>query len=366
MDAKDAELEVEVPIGDAPGTVVAGSTGGRTGCLAVVFALAPYAMLVVGPLLAPYKDVFFINTGARYALLGFMMMCGLLGLTSLLLAFRVLIHHGKQHGSASRKEFAYASVALVIFALGFVSHFPVVFLGMMLYGFLVPVDYDRQHVLPEERNLGSVYGEIQEAARKDPEQRLARLSASPGRLMHEYQDVFGTDYGILPSPYIARRDPRHREFEYNPDFKVTVDDWSFFYLGYEISNDQELAAFAEAYRRVAASGEGFDKDLQVAPGKGKNGGDILPRLSLKPPPPPEGVTRPPLPSSRGKNIPVLIERIRNNQGKGGHVLFLDGHVEYIDYPGRWPMTKRSVELLDELDRLGTAAPRGEQGSKQAS
>jgi prepilin-type processing-associated H-X9-DG protein len=50
-------------------------------------------------------------------------------------------------------------------------------------------------------------------------------------------------------------------------------------------------------------------------------------------------------------IPVLIERVGNHKPKGGNVAYLDGHVEFIPYPGKWTMTETTVRILNELDSL---------------
>ena len=170
--------------------------------------------------------------------------------------------------------------------------------------------------------------------------------------MFDVGEVYESGREMSLTPYIAYRDPNYDRLrdEKNPD--KTVDDSSFFYLGYKITNDQEMTAFASAYRNMIASGEGFEKDIVVPGGNGSNGDLVIPRLNTRPPKLPENATRPPLPQNTAAKIPIMIERIRNNRGKGAHVLYMDGHVEYLEYPGRWPMTKTTVDLLDELDRLG--------------
>ena len=49
-------------------------------------------------------------------------------------------------------------------------------------------------------------------------------------------------------------------------------------------------------------------------------------------------------------IPVIIERPGLQKG-GSNVLFLDGHVEFIAYPGKWPMTEKFIKALESLDEL---------------
>jgi len=131
-----------------------------------------------------------------------------------------------------------------------------------------------------------------------------------------------------------------------------VDDHSYFYLGYAVTSDAEMAAFAEAYRARAAAGLRFDEDLEVGEGTGTGGGDVLYRLR-------EGTGRiiasdPQSPQDVAvaeSEIPVLIERIDNHVPAGANVLFLDGHVAFMRYPGEWPMTEETVEILEGLDAL---------------
>ena len=35
---------------------------------------------------------------------------------------------------------------------------------------------------------------------------------------------------------------------------------------------------------------------------------------------------------------------------GGNVIYMDGHLEYIEYPGKFPMTETMARLLDERPR----------------
>lgn len=131
-----------------------------------------------------------------------------------------------------------------------------------------------------------------------------------------------------------------------------VDDESYFYLGYAVTNDEEMALFADAYRERIAQGLPFDDDLPLPEGKGADGKGKLYRLR-------EGVER-----FYAENvgaaesftmqsvIPLMIERVDNHVPKGGNVLYMDGHVEFVRYPGEWPMTEKTMGLLLELDAMG--------------
>ena len=131
------------------------------------------------------------------------------------------------------------------------------------------------------------------------------------------------------------------------------DDKSYFYLGYALTSEEDMQSYRDAYL------EGIPTDDQLANNSyiTAPGGTRLYRLR-------EGVERffierlgldinDPGASARIQSmIPLLIERIGNHVPDGGNVLFLDGHVEFIRYPGKWPMTESTIAILNELDALG--------------
>ncbi len=47
-------------------------------------------------------------------------------------------------------------------------------------------------------------------------------------------------------------------------------------------------------------------------------------------------------------IPVIWEW-PSNHVNGGHVLYMDRHVEFVTYPGEFPMTERFIEALRKLE-----------------
>lgn len=53
-------------------------------------------------------------------------------------------------------------------------------------------------------------------------------------------------------------------------------------------------------------------------------------------------------------LPIVIERPERH-GDGGHVLYMDDHVEFVPYPGKFPMTPAFIEGLRSLDALETEA-----------
>ena len=186
------------------------------------------------------------------------------------------------------------------------------------------------------------------------------LSPEAGRLMFANESGGGeravypeylTDATILMCP--SDLDSGLLEQELGEDgWQQLLDDHSYFYLGYAVTSDTEMAAFGEAYRSRVAAGLRFDEDLEVGAGTGTAGGDVLYRLR-------EGIGRvvasdPQSPADVAvaeSGIPVLIERTDNHVPAGGNVLFMDGHVEFMRYPGKWPMTEETVEIFEALDAL---------------
>jgi len=93
----------------------------------------------------------------------------------------------------------------------------------------------------------------------------------------------------------------------------------------------------------------FDGDLIVEPGDGNLGTNVIHRLTdhaeiyaL----PPELLN----PEVRFPSVvPVMWEWPDNHSPSGGHVLYLDYHVEFVEYPGKFPMTKDFIETLRMLE-----------------
>jgi prepilin-type processing-associated H-X9-DG protein len=169
------------------------------------------------------------------------------------------------------------------------------------------------------------------------------LQDQPGRLMFPVTPIFPeylTDLTVLLCPAVGEAPPGNMDVMESAAW--FCDDRSFWYLGYALKDEAQGLAFVEAYRQGAAKGEGFDEDL-------KDGtGHTIHRLR-------EGVARffitdINVPGPGPNEIPVIIERPGNHEG-GASILFMDGHVEFLPYPGLWPMTERFIQGLQSLDQL---------------
>ncbi|MFC1736028.1 hypothetical protein ACFL1X_07915 [Candidatus Hydrogenedentota bacterium] len=163
-----------------------------------------------------------------------------------------------------------------------------------------------------------------------------------GKLMLREDEMFVryiTDEEILVCPGAAEPTPL-------PFF----DDQHYVYLGYLLMNDADVQSFATAYAAELGGAGDLTGDLTATASYGDNTkllhlrnnvGDVLNAAILLGGPVDDYVG--------DHEIPVMLEWPDNHEGlTGGHVLYLDGHVEWHDYPGEFPMTTTAINTLDTL------------------
>ncbi|MCC6699070.1 MAG: hypothetical protein IT365_25830 [Candidatus Hydrogenedentes bacterium] len=121
----------------------------------------------------------------------------------------------------------------------------------------------------------------------------------------------------------------------------------YFYLGYIINDEAEARAFIDAYKARAAEGGGFDEDLKVEPGRGSGGSDRIVRLHSDPRSGLPGAGVAVVPDAN--EVPVMFDRIVHIPG-GINVLYLDGHVEFIELEGKFPAQQWFLDALAKLER----------------
>jgi len=154
--------------------------------------------------------------------------------------------------------------------------------------------------------------------------------------------------------------------DYNAPFTVAAPELAGLVLPYGIQLDtqepvpiQPAQALQNVFQRF--SGEGWvvaEKDIDVESPNGNSGGDVVYRLR-------EGIERflitdinNPAASAKAQSaIWIMFDRIGNgehiqmfNHAPGGcNVLYLDGHVEFIKYPGPAPVTRTMTSLIGSFD-----------------
>jgi len=126
-----------------------------------------------------------------------------------------------------------------------------------------------------------------------------------------------------------------------------VTDQSYFYLGWVVTTEGEGLALLDAYESLDLDQRG--EDIQVADGKGTVGGNKIFRLR-------EGVERflitdsnqPGTPRELASKVPIMWDRPGQHDVPGGNVLYIDGRVEFVKYPGKFPMTEKFIKKLEEI------------------
>jgi hypothetical protein len=150
----------------------------------------------------------------------------------------------------------------------------------------------------------------------------------------------------IPLPGLLDLFNRH----YYEDFPAG--DTYYWYLGHLITNEAEGLAFVKAYRYRAEHGLSLSADFEPLnegePTVYRLTGDLVTRrYGPRPSTAAEYEAWPPC------SIPVMVERPKHKwMGKiGGCVLYLDGSVRWLPYPGGFPMTEPFIHALESLDAL---------------
>ena len=141
--------------------------------------------------------------------------------------------------------------------------------------------------------------------------------------------------------------------------ELAFDDHSYFYTGYAITDDDSVAQFAAAYRDAAQQGTFLTGDVDTPDGAGTWDSDTLYQLRESLPNQLGNLGQEPL--FIASQIPVMIERPHSHLRSGhayANVLYLDGYVETLRYPGPWPMTETTINTLLQLDTMDDEARAG--------
>jgi prepilin-type processing-associated H-X9-DG protein len=171
--------------------------------------------------------------------------------------------------------------------------------------------------------------------------RFPQVDDREGNLMVEGDEVFPeylTDLSVLVCPNEEGEPPTTAD---------DVSDDSYFYLGWAIATEKEGLALLDVYESLESAER--NEDIGVDEGKGNAGGSTIYRLR-------EGIERffitdinnPSASADAQARIPLMWERPGHHEPDGGNVLYMDGHVEYLKYPGEFPMTKAFIERCEEI------------------
>jgi prepilin-type processing-associated H-X9-DG protein len=189
--------------------------------------------------------------------------------------------------------------------------------------------------------------------------RFPTIDNVKGNLIFEGDQVYPeylTDVGVLVCP------SNPDDYSVRDTLAESISSKSYVYLGWAVTSEREGLAALDAYRRASESE--LDMDLSVPEGEGNAGGSRILRLS-------EDIgrriinvksfdstrrdrneSRDPVRAISGySSIPIMWEWPSSHVPAGANVLYLDGHVEFIRYPGKFPMTEAFIEELRSFEPI---------------
>ena len=173
------------------------------------------------------------------------------------------------------------------------------------------------------------------------------LDSRPGHLMFVKEEIY-VEPAILVCPADRKSVADVKGLEPLPrNIASFLEASGYWYLGYALPTEEDGLAFAETYQTLMKSGTGLPKGTDIVTAQGKS----LPALK-------DGVegryiqnTNDPAAIARAQaTIPVIVERPQAHDG-GANVLYMDGHVEFVRYPGTYPMTARFINAIESIQVL---------------
>jgi hypothetical protein len=198
------------------------------------------------------------------------------------------------------------------------------------------------------------------------------LSSEPGRLIYESESISKDDllYGLNTAFYWGepgRRedlDPSMSEEEFRRAARELLNDQSYYYLGYFVTNEIEGRAFIEAYKQVIARGGSFEDDLPVPQGQGNFGSDRLYRLRNE-----EALIRDIKltqdEARKFRDSAILLLQNPHKRAKAffpppwrdrAAIYFAGYFGDTCRIPGPFPCTEEFLSALEELDRMSDNGP----------
>lgn len=166
------------------------------------------------------------------------------------------------------------------------------------------------------------------------------------------------DFAELAPAYIHEYYLRSTETQQEKDHEEVSDNCrknEYFYLGYVVFNEHEAESLAQIYERRLVISSVWGRDIHVEAGKGNLGGDKIYSLRNNVADEILGSSADELAKAKLKSqIPIMIQRIleKSPSKMKALVLFLDNHVEELEYPGNFPMSRSFQKILWAMEDAG--------------
>ena len=166
----------------------------------------------------------------------------------------------------------------------------------------------------------------------DHNSTLPPISYEAGCLMFDANEIYPNYLKDSSNLICPSDDDEVITTDTNDSAKGFINDHSYYYLSRALMSEEEGLAYVKAYGVAAkqkSAQEGnkgsLDNYIEVA---------LLNKVQL---------------SENAHRIPLLVEKPDHHKPGGGNVLFLDGHVEFIEMDEGFPMTTEFMEALKSID-----------------
>jgi len=172
------------------------------------------------------------------------------------------------------------------------------------------------------------------------------VELSAGHLTFRLKEIYPeylVDPAVLVCPGDAAKAAEMAKHKEDPNWFFANS--SYWYWGYALRDEKTALAFVDACRKAAGTGQALERDLE------DKDGNMIYRLR-------EGIERlfitdinnPAAAARVQADTPVVIE-LPGNHDDRMNVLFMDGHVESLKYPGKFPASEGFIRALKSLDSL---------------
>ena len=256
-----------------------------------------------------------------------------------------LLHRLRSVADTHRaRRLGWASIPLILLIM--IAFVPMGVWSQPSAGQTNPAPRDAHTVLRERcaKNLKQI-GLALKMFANDHDGRFPAISGQRGNLIFDSPGFF---LKYLPDASVLRC-PGSKGYKpvAPPGTAADITDQSYFYLGWVVTTEQEGLALLDAYESIDLRER--DKDLPLDPTKSPVGHKKLYRFR-------EGIERfwitdinnPAAAAIPPSSMPVMWERPGNHQPDGGNVLYMDGHVEFVQYREKFPMTEKFMTRLIQI------------------
>ncbi|GMW03810.1 MAG: hypothetical protein AMXMBFR84_49440 [Candidatus Hydrogenedentota bacterium] len=208
---------------------------------------------------------------------------------------------------------------------------------------------EKQMIASDQNNLKQLGLVLKMFANEQRGEVYPKIDMRPGHVIMDKGSIYPeylNDPNVLLSPWSERPDSK--------DIDAFFDDTSYWYIPYATQEEAAGLAFVKTYRTTVLKGQTLPEEVDFDSANGPQKMHLFR----------EGIERyfitdindPNQAAKQQSSTPVIVGRPRTwaDGRTGGNVLYMDGHVEFVEFPGKYPMTSEFIGSLRGLDGIENA------------